>query len=373
MAHYFDIEIKVNENLDENQFKQIAVKIKPEWSDQPIETTCIRGGITNSLFACYLKSTGVNHSSTILFRVYGENSEKFISRTAEIETMCLMNKQGLGPQYYGRFKNGICYEFLPGEILDQKMVYDEAIYTKVAKAIAGLHMTQFEGFVFETDLQSDKEIFIFTEIWKLFDLVLDDYKANMPNMTDEYLKLIPSKEDLQKEIQFLQNHITAYTKANKSLIMFSHNDLLLGNIIYNNSIATQIKFIDYEYSCVNYQAYDIANHFNEYAGVDEPNYSYFPNKEYQVKWLRIYLEEFIRLVNQHRATQSAETNLAFSEEKVLQFYEEVNKFTLTSHLMWAVWSLVQAQVSKLDFDFVAYAQIRFNQYFCRKRELNILN
>ncbi len=101
-------------------------------------TTCVRGGITNSLFACYLKPNGLNHNETILFRVYGENSEKFISRSNEIDTMCLMNKEELGPKFYGRFKNGICYEYLPGSILDQSMVFDENIFPKVAKAIAGL-------------------------------------------------------------------------------------------------------------------------------------------------------------------------------------------------------------------------------------------
>ena len=48
---------------------------------------------------------------------------------------------------------------------------------------------------------------------------------------------------------------------------------------------------------------------------------------------------------------------------------KVNKFTLASHLMWGIWSLVQAQVSKLEFDFVAYAQIRFDQYYKKKKEL----
>ena len=103
-----------------------------------IKSVCVRGGITNSLFACYLESNGMNHNDTILFRVYGENSEKFISRSNEIETMCLMNKVGLGPKFYARFRNGICYEYLPGSILDQKMVVNQNIFTKVAKAIAGL-------------------------------------------------------------------------------------------------------------------------------------------------------------------------------------------------------------------------------------------
>lgn len=171
MSQYFDIEIKVNAQFDENVMKKIALEIKPDCKepfqlfslfvcylilnfyfskgaslnsqDDAIQIVCVRGGITNSLFATYLKSNGMNHADTILFRVYGENSEKFISRSNEIDTMCLMNEQGLGPRFYGRLRNGICYEYLPGSILDQNMVSDQSIYTKVAKAIAGLRKFHF--------------------------------------------------------------------------------------------------------------------------------------------------------------------------------------------------------------------------------------
>lgn len=47
--------------------------------------------------------------------------------------------------------------------------------------------------------------------------------------------------------------------------MFAHNDLLLGNVIYNEHEGT-VHFIDYEYATYNYQAFDIANHFNEFVG-----------------------------------------------------------------------------------------------------------
>lgn len=36
-------------------------------------------------------------------------------------------------------------------------------------------------------------------------------------------------------------------------------------------ILGTVKFIDYEYADFNYQAYDIGNHFNEFAGTDNNN------------------------------------------------------------------------------------------------------
>lgn len=66
---------------------------------------------------------------------------------------------------------------------------------------------------------------------------------------------------LRIEFERLKSHLT----KTKSPIVFAHNDLLLGNVIYNKDEAT-ISFIDYEYATYNYQAFDIANHFNEFAG-----------------------------------------------------------------------------------------------------------
>jgi thiamine kinase-like enzyme len=45
-------------------------------------------------------------------------------------------------------------------------------------------------------------------------------------------------------------------------LVFSHNDLLAGNVLIREG-DNKVIFIDYEYSCYNYRAYDIANYFNE--------------------------------------------------------------------------------------------------------------
>jgi ethanolamine kinase len=55
-----------------------------------------------------------------------------------------------------------------------------------------------------------------------------------------------------------------------SPIVFSHNDLLLNNIILQRDTGgnpVNVAFIDYEYAMLNYQAFDIANHFIEFAGM----------------------------------------------------------------------------------------------------------
>ena len=52
-----------------------------------------------------------------------------------------------------------------------------------------------------------------------------------------------------------------------------------------------------------------------------------------------------------------------------QLLFNVDRFALASHFLWSCWSLVQHEVSKIDFAYLKYAKIRFEQYMTRKKEL----
>ncbi|CAN2391425.1 Ethanolamine kinase 1, partial [Pristimantis euphronides] len=125
-----------------------------------------------------------------------------------------------------------------------------------------------------------------------------------------------------------------------------------------------VQFIDYEYSGYNYQAYDIGNHFNEFAGVNEVDYSLYPERALQLRWLRAYLEAY-----KHFKDIRAEV----SESEVERLYVQVNQFALASHFFWGLWALIQAKYSKIDFDFLGYAIVRLNQYFKMKPEVMSLS
>lgn len=51
----------------------------------------------------------------------------------------LLNKLGLAPKLYATFKNGLSYEFVPGETLTVKTVRNPDIYKLVATHMAKLH------------------------------------------------------------------------------------------------------------------------------------------------------------------------------------------------------------------------------------------
>lgn len=58
----------------------------------------------------------------------------------------------------------------------------------------------------------------------------------------------------------------------KSPVTLCHNDLLLGNIIWHQG-SSSVHFIDFEYAAANYQPFDVANHFCEFAGTCQRCYN----------------------------------------------------------------------------------------------------
>ncbi|MEQ2210159.1 Ethanolamine kinase 1, partial [Xenoophorus captivus] len=106
-----------------------------------------------------------------------------------------------------------------------------------------------------------------------------------------------------------------------------------------------VRFIDYEYSSYNYQAFDIGNHFNEFAGMAELDYGLYPSREMQMDWLEEYLKAYKLFT---KKTEEV------SQRELETLYVQVNKFALASHFFWGFWALIQAKYSSIDFDFLGY-------------------
>ncbi|CEG64849.1 hypothetical protein RMATCC62417_01757 [Rhizopus microsporus] len=116
----------------------------------------------------------------------------------------------------------------------------------------------------------------------------------------------------------------------------------------------EAHFIDYEYGCYAYRGFDIGNHFNEFAGFD-CEYWRYPTKEFQLKWFDWYLTESI--------------GVKPTDEEKEKMYIEVNAFSLVSHFYWGLWAMIQAMVSDIDFNYMEYAVLRFNEYYKRRDQV----
>ncbi|XP_028691075.1 ethanolamine kinase 2 isoform X3 [Macaca mulatta] len=229
---------------------RLIQELRPHWKPKQVRTKRFTDGITNKLVACYVEE---DMQDCVLVRVYGERTELLVDRENEVRNFQLLRAHGCAPRLYCTFQNGLCYEYMQGVALGPEHIREP----------------------------------------RLFSLSAD----------------VPKVEVLEQELAWLKEHLSQL----ESPVVFCHNDLLCKNIIYD-SIKGHVRFIDYEYAGYNYQAFDIGNHFNEFAGVNEVDYCLYPARETQLQWLRYYLQ--------------AQKGMAVTPREVERLYVQVNKFAL---------------------------------------------
>jgi ethanolamine kinase len=178
-------------------------------------------------------------------------------------------------------------------------------------------------------------------------------------------------QELKKEIASLRAALLARVQAAGQATVFSHNDLLSGNVMWEEKSGA-IRLIDFEYGCYGYRGFDMGNHFCECCGF-ECDWSKFPDKATQSVFLRGYLTaskqaQVTATAAGKKPTAAAVSGKESSEAVVVSdaaidaLYAEVAPWVLVSHLFWGTWGVVQAQHSVIDFDYVQYATMRFQGY-----------
>lgn len=317
--------------------KHIVRHVRPEWNEADLQFKLYSEGITNQLIGVWSD----DRDKQLLVRVYGSMTEMFIDRDKERRNIEILHKAGCGPQLYATFDNGLSYGFTKGVPLSTDLNYEERVWKAVSREMAIYHKIEEE----------DKEDpMLFPKLRHFLSLLPTKFKdAEKQKRIDEcgYSKVLISQETDEME---------SYVTCLNCPVVFSHNDILLGNIIWNET-TQKVNFIDYEYGGTNYQPYDIANHFNEFAGVDDVDYSRYPGADFQRRWLRNY--------HSHYQGIPAEQ---VKDDEVEAWYIWVNKFALCSHLFWGAWAMVQAHYSSIDFDYLGYGITRIDEYFKRKEE-----
>ncbi|XP_072234062.1 ethanolamine kinase 1 [Leuresthes tenuis] len=341
---------KIDVTVEESDYRsgalQLMKELRPSWKPSEVKIKFFTDGITNKLLGCYM---GAVMQDVVLVRIYGNKTELLVDRENEVKSFRVLHAHRCAPRLYCTFNNGLCYEFLQGAALEPEHIRSHPVFRLIARQLAKYHAIHaHNGWVPQSDM--------WLKMGKYFALISQYFHE--PEQSDRFSLEVPSLQCLRKELLWLQQSLSLLG----SPVVLCHNDLLCKNIIYNQREGS-VKFIDYEYAGYNYQAYDIGNHFNEFAGLNEVDYSYYPDRAFQFQWLRSYLEAYKEHKGQSRAVTDREVEI---------LYVQVNQFALASHFFWGLWALIQAKFSTIDFDFLGYAVLRFNQYFKMKPEATAL-
>nr|BAD36072.1 putative ethanolamine kinase 1 [Oryza sativa Japonica Group] len=294
-----------------------------------IET--VSGGITNMLLKVSAED-GKGNKSSVTVRLYGPNTDLVIDRKRELQAIPHLSAAGFGAQLLGTFENGMVQSFIYARTLTPSDMKEPRIAAEIAKEIRRFH---------QVDIPGSKEPQLWDDIFKFMKkasiLEFEDKEKQKRYETISFRKI----QDEVKELKDLSDLLHAP-------VVFSHNDLLSGNLMLNDLEGKhRLYFIDFEYGSYSYRGYDIANHFNEYAGYD-CDYSLYPDKNSQYHFFRNYLQP----------DRPSEVQL----QDLDALYVETNTYRLASHIYWALWALIQAKVSPIDFDYLGYFFLRYDEY-----------
>ena len=341
---YKDITIPLTSADLSQEVISLVLTIKPCWVGIALKTTFFADGISNKLLGCY-HGDKISTATGVLVRINGKGTDKIIDRDNEIKAFNLLSaiKCLNTAKLLAVFANGLCYEYLDGSTLDENTVRDPHIAKLIAFQMADMH---FLCRAIPAPTASE------------YGVAVAKFLTNIPKSFEDETKqkvfeAFPNISLLRTEIQTI---VSAIDQLNLPIVL-CHNDLLLANILYDKT-ADQVKFIDFEYSAYNSNCYDIGNHFAEYAGLNEINYSRYPDKEYQMNWLQSYLERIHFLQNKDPGT--------ITPAELHTLYVGVNLSALAAHLYWTLWSIYQASNSAIEFDFLAYGKLRVEEYFAKK-------
>ena len=333
----------------------------------PYEIRSLSGGLSNRLFVV---------NDVVLVRIHGAEDElasssSLVDREAENQVSVYLAKLGIGPTIFGRFQNGRLEEFYSCSVT---LTYEEMpIYSvSIAKELAKIHKVLYNGP--STHLPSIVER-VDNWIASIFQHFEDGNKS-LELEREMMSELLPKwtwlKEILKRPMagknrtKSLHNEVITWIREE----VFCHMDLQSLNLLKPslksstnaNTVehaSSSLKVIDFEYAGFNTRAADIANTFCEFCDMNNLCADYknqYPSDKTQNEFLAAYIEySSAPFISSIASTDEMKVALSIIRQ-------EIGRFTLSSHLGWAIWSILQRIESPIEFDFYKYAKIRMDGF-----------
>ncbi|KAK6782509.1 hypothetical protein RDI58_020305 [Solanum bulbocastanum] len=335
--------LTVDHSLSITQLKPKIVELCKDlfnqWSNldgSHFSVETVSGGITNLLLKVSVREDDGKHENMTV-RLYGPNTEYVINREREMQAIQHLSAAGFGAKLLAVFGNGMVQSFIDARTLTPPDMKNPKLAAEIAKQLRKFHQVEIPG---------SKEPQVWNDVLKFF-------KKASTLQFDDGEKKIKYETILFQEVHNEIIDLKELTDRLNAPVVFAHNDLLSGNLMLNED-KEKLYFIDFEYGSYNYRGFDIGNHFNEYAGYD-CDYSLYPSKDEQFHFFRHYLD----------SDQPNEV----SDKDLEALYVETSSYMLASHLYWALWALIQAKMSPIDFDYISYFFLRYNEYKKQKEKV----
>ncbi|XP_053384231.1 choline/ethanolamine kinase-like [Mercenaria mercenaria] len=329
-----------------------------EISEDEFQISKLSGGLTNYLYICSLPSNvrvPDNQPQSVLLRVYGDiaTSSNFVVQNSVV--FALMSEKKLGPKLHGMNPKARIEELVPASSLSTTDLHNPTLSRMIAEKLALFH---------NLDMPLCKEPRFLNDTMDKWLIEVKEILSRTHSDQDEHYMRVFRDYSLEEELQTLKEILSRV----ESPIVFSHNDLQEGNILYNEKcpdLRKRMTVIDWEYCSYNYRGYDFGNHFMEWCyNYNVPEYpyyrytaQYYPTRDQQYEFFKAYLQA---------------SHCDIDDSILEKMYIEANTYALASHFLWGLWSILQNEMSNIQFGFLEYAESRLSGYFEMKRKLPYL-
>ena len=276
-----------------------------EWQGKEIVCEELGGGITNRNYVVTVDGAdGRPGAGKFVLRIPGEGTETFIDRTRELNNHRAAAAAGVTPPLLHVIQPGDCtvVPFIPSE-------------TMHPESIAG-HPERLDKIVAAMRTYHDKAVFA-NEI-RVFDMIRDYLR-----MARDVNAAHPTELDWMLE---QGRRIEAAMERDQPAFTACHNDLLSENFLLAPDGTMWI--IDWEYGGMSDPYFDLGDFCVETPLTEDEE--------------RAVLAAYCGGMDEHR-------------------YARMMLHKLVADLWWSIWAMIQATLSKLDFDFYGYGMGRIRR------------
>jgi len=282
---------------------QQVVELIPSWTGRRVEIAPVAGGLTNTNYR--VEADARPH----LVRIPGASTELLaVDRRNEIYNARAAAETGVAPPLLHVLPDDdvMIFEFINGQTMSAERLQAAGMPARLAQSIQRLHAGP--RFLQDFDMFRLVEVYLKTAA---------DHGVTIPAA---YRDTLPRVAEIEQAL--LRRALPTVP---------CHNDLLAENYIDD---GRQLWLIDFEYSGNNDPCFELGNTCQEL---------------------------------QYNDDQYRELCAAYFGEATPSRLARMRLFALMSDVGWTLWGAIQARISTLDYDFGAYAMIRWN------RALGILN
>ncbi|KAM5432465.1 putative ethanolamine kinase [Microsporum ferrugineum] len=376
---------------------RLVLTVNPHWKDAQgrIEFVRFTDGITNTLLKITLRAPGLSEEEidkeAVLMRAYGNNSEIIRDRERETKSHALLASRGLAPPLLARFSNGLLYRFIRGQVASPDDLTNPAIWRGVARRLGqwhaalpisdvpsdALNLGSGDGDTLSLASSDSESKPVQESTSAADDIIPISTRLEGPNLwatLQKWILALPKsteqertrRKNLQKEYERIVAEFDDGSGLGEEGMVFAHCDLLSANVIIQprpkestlpEGSAETVDFIDYEYATPSPAAFDLANHFAEWAGYD-CDYSRLPTRSVR----RQFIEEYVDSFSQHSVLPESK------KVAVDNLFADVDRYRGLPGFYWGVWALIQATISRIDFDYASYAEERLGEYWAWRNE-----